>query len=169
MAGARPGHAAADRSHRPDQFLGSPSRLSPRQVSGVLRFRPVERVVQWPPHRQQLARLLPATRALWRGRLRDDTALPARDRLLPAKRRAARPRPLPRGILSGGVVHRSRLHRRLDIPPRPNPGCITTCAIHHKQKTDMKIELVKDGVRKAPAQLAKTAISPRAPFKSERA
>jgi len=30
----------------------------------------------------------------------------------------------------------------------------------------MRIELVQDGVRKAPAQLAKAAISPRAPFKS---
>ena len=59
LAGPGRGHAAADRAHRPDQGLGSPARLSTRQVPGDLRFRPVERVVQWPPHRQQLARLLP--------------------------------------------------------------------------------------------------------------
>ena len=73
------GTTAADQSHRPDQGLGSPSRLSTRQVPGDLRFRPVEQFVQWPPHRQQLAFLLPGTGALWGGPLRDDPALPARD------------------------------------------------------------------------------------------
>ena len=87
-------------SHRPDQRLGvSFSRLPRNKFQEIFGFGLSKRFVQWPPHRQQLARLLPDGRALWGGHLRDDAAVPVRDRLLPATRRPARSRPVPRDVL----------------------------------------------------------------------
>ena len=44
--------AAASIPHWADRLLGAGSQLATRQIPGDLRFRPLERVVQWPPDRQ---------------------------------------------------------------------------------------------------------------------
>src|SRR5690348_18007579 len=98
-------------------------------MAGNPRVRPVKRFVQWPPHRQQLDGRVPDPGAFRGCGLCSDTAVPAREGTLPASWPRARPRPVPGDLLPGGVVHRGRIYRRLDVSARPLPGRITSRAL----------------------------------------
>src|SRR5262245_61129538 len=98
-------------------------------MAGNPRVRLVKRYLQWPPHRQQLAGRVPDPGAFRGCDLCGDTAVLAREGILPASWPRARPRPVPGDLLRGGVVHRGRIYRRLDISARSFSGCITSRAL----------------------------------------
>src|SRR5271165_5064166 len=141
LAGPRPGQLAADPPHRPDRRMGPAAGLPARQVPGDLRFGPVQRLVQRPAHRQQLARLLPGTRPVRGGRMRDHADFPARAGLLPAPRSAARAGPVPGDLLPDRLVHRSRIHRPLAIPARTHPGRLTSRPARRDQEPRLELSL----------------------------
>ena len=123
LAGARSGHGAVDQPQRPDQLLGSDSCL-PRGTGSrrsSVSACPTTRSAACPSTATGSPPI--STQGLF-GVVVCATILLFLlvTAYFQPRGRAARSRPVPRDLLPGGVVHRDRVHRCLDLHARPHRG-----------------------------------------------